>query len=88
MHFFSVFDADIYAAAKLPTQFYPSKAINCSADGSVIEGAEAICEDYLFLRGSFTKLMRELRTSIRINEEKGNAYCSCPSRDSLPSKGW
>ena len=72
MHYVSVFDADIHAAAKQPTQFYFSKAINYSADGSVIEGAKAIWEDYLFLWGSFTKLTRELRTIIFVSdEEKG-----------------
>ena len=78
MHVFSIFDADIYAAAKLPTQFYLSKAINYSADGSVIEGAEAICEDYLFMRGSFTKLTRELRTSISIPQGIGERILFMP----------
>ena len=39
MHYVRVFDADVSATAKLPTQCYPSKAINYSADGSVIEDA-------------------------------------------------
>lgn len=72
MHYFSVFDADIHAAAKQPTQFHFSKAINYSADGSVIGGAKAVWEDYLFLWGSFAKLKRELRTIIFVtDEEKG-----------------
>ena len=72
MHYVSVFDADIHAAAKQPTRFYSSKAINYSADSSVIEGAKAVWEDYVFLWGSFAKLTRELRTFIFVSdEEKG-----------------
>ena len=72
MHYVSVFDANIHAAAKQPTQFYSSKAISYSANGSVIKGAKAIWEDYLFLWGSFTKLTRELRTFVFVSdEEKG-----------------
>jgi hypothetical protein len=72
MHYVNVFDADIHAAAKQPTQFYSSKTVNYSANGSVIKGAEAVWEDYLFLWGSFAKLTRELRTIIFVSdEEKG-----------------
>ncbi len=74
IHYVSVFDADIHAAAKQPTQFYSSKAINYSADGSVIEGAKAIWEDYLFLWGSFTKLTRELRTIIFVSDEENGTH--------------
>ena len=74
MHYVSVFDADIHAAAKQPTQFYSSKAINYSADGSVIEGAKAFWEDYLFLWGSFTKLTRQLRTIIFVSEEENGKH--------------
>ena len=64
--------ADIHAAAKTPTRFYSSKAINYSANGSIIKGADAIWEDYLFLWGHFAKLTRELRTiSFVTDEEKG-----------------
>ena len=69
MHYVSVFDADIHAAAKLHTRFYSSKAINYSADDSVIEGAEAVRKDYLSLWGSFAKLTRELRTIIFVTDE-------------------
>ena len=74
MHYVSVFDTDIHAAAKQPTQFYSSKAINYSADGSVIEGAKAIWEDYLFLWGSFTKLTRELRTITFVSDEENGTH--------------
>lgn len=72
MLYVNVFDADIHAAAKQPTRFYSSKAINYSANGSIIKGAKAVWEDYLFLWGSFAKLTRELRTIIFVSdEEKG-----------------
>lgn len=69
MHYVNVFDADIHAAAKDPTRFYSSKAINYSADGSVIKGGKAVWDDYLFLWGSFAKLTRELRTIIFESDE-------------------
>lgn len=74
MHYVDVFDADIHAAAKQPTQFYSSKAINYSADGSVIKGAEAIWDDYLFLWGSFAKLSRDLRTIIFVSDEESGRH--------------
>ena len=74
MHYVSVFDANIHAAAKRPTQFYSSKAINYSADRSVIEGAKAISGDYLLLWGSFRKLTRELRTIIFVSDEENGTH--------------
>ena len=74
MHYVSVFDADIHAAAKQPTQFYSSKAINYSADGSVIECAKAVWNDDLTLWGSFAKLTRELRTIISVTEEEKGTH--------------
>ena len=70
MHYVTVFDADIHVASKNPTQFYSSKAINYSANGGIIKGADAIWDDYLFLWGHFAKLTRELRTIIFVSEEK------------------
>jgi hypothetical protein len=74
MHYVNVFDADIHAAAKQPTRFYSSKAINYSADGSVIKGAKAVWEDYLFLWASFAKLTRELRTIIFVSDEENGTH--------------
>ena len=70
MHYVTVFDADIYAAAKQPTQLYSSEAIKYSANGSVIEGAKAIWEDYLSLWGSY----RELRTIIFVSDEEDETH--------------
>ena len=87
-HYVSVFDTDIHAAAKQPTQFYSSKAINYSADGSVIEGPKAIWKDYLFLWGNFTKLTRELRTITFVSDEENGTHTVHAEAVTLPSKGW
>ncbi|MCJ1461146.1 hypothetical protein MMC28_011528 [Mycoblastus sanguinarius] len=69
MHYVAVFDADIHTAAKQPTRFYSSQTVNYSANGTVIRGAQAVWDDYLFLWGSFHKLTRELRTIIFVSDE-------------------
>ena len=74
MHYISVFDADIHAAAKEPTRFYSSEAINYSANGSIIKGAYAVWEEYLLPWGSFAKLTRELRTIIFSSDEENGTH--------------
>ena len=69
MHYVSLLDAGIHAAAKQFTRFYSSKAINYSANGSVFDGAKAVREDYHLLKGSFAKLIREFRTIIFVSDD-------------------